>query len=164
MGERRGHPWAAIGIVVLTLSLAALMGGCAVLTAVFSPCFLQACGVGDWLPGVLFFSVPAVVCLVFGLVRAWGVGTGRTRDIWGHARERLPAASGPTWLVAEPGADLTEVFHGEVKVLAHLAAETMVTEVRHTVSRVLIAGPDGLSGWVDADRLRPPGEGGGGDG
>jgi hypothetical protein len=148
----QGRRVGAVGVVFITLVVAAVaFWGLwwVILLSNFDRCFAFLWGAGG---GVVPLAL-AAVCLVWGLVRAWRAATGRTRGIWGHALERLPAASGPTWLVAELGADLTEVFHGKVKVLAHLAAGTTVTEVRHTVRRVLIVGPDGLSGWVDADRL-----------
>ena len=161
MAERRGRPWAALGVAVLTLGLTVLLGGCSAFAVVFGSCFMQDCSVGDWLPGVLFFSVAAAAGLVFGLVRAWKVGTGRAGDPeWDRASERVLAGAGPTRQVAEPGAEATRFIIGET-VAGFLAAGTAVTVLVRTGSRVRVAAPDGLEGWVDADRLEPAGEGGG---
>jgi len=155
MAERRGHPWAALGVAVLTLGLTGV-GGCSAFAVVFGSCFMQDCSVGDWLPGVLFFSIVAAAGLVFGLVRAWKVGTGRAGDPeWDRASERFPAGAGSTRQVAEPGAEATRFIIGET-VAGFLAAGTSVTELDRTGSRVRVIGPDGLSGWVDEGRLQPP--------
>lgn len=105
--------------------------------------------------------LPAAVCLLLGFIWAWRAATGRTRDIWGSDNRESDAADAPpVWTVAEPGVEASHYINGDM-LAGNFAAGTTVTEVRRTGSRVLVCVADGLSGWVDADRLVPPGEEGG---
>jgi hypothetical protein len=162
MGERRGHPVAAVGIGLLTLLGTAFLGACAALAVLgFAGDEGVANGHPEYLAGVIPFGLLAVACSYWGLIWARRVGRGCIRHEGDYAQERFPAALGPAWLVAEPGAEATRFIVGEERA-GFLAAGVTVTEVRRTGSRVLVTGPDGLTGWVDADRLQPPGEGEGG--
>jgi hypothetical protein len=108
--------------------------------------------------GIAVGAVVLFLVLVGGMWTAWRLDTGhRVRG-----PQEAPPASHPTWRVAGPGADVAEVVHGEVKVLAHLVGGTVVPEVRRVGGEVRVTGPDGLSGWVAVERLEPlPGAGSG---
>ncbi len=119
-----------------------------------------------WHNGVLSrieLAVPSSLLVVLGLVMALRVGRFGVR----RTGKRLPLQPSPVWLVAEPGVEATRFIIGDERA-CFLAGGTTVTEVRRTGSRVLVATPDGLEGWVDQDRLQPaPDAGdreGGGDG
>jgi len=60
----------------------------------------------------------------------------------------------PSGVVAQQGVDLSEVLYGAP--VAHLPSGTAVTEVRSMGGQVLVETPDGLRGWVAADRLEAP--------
>jgi hypothetical protein len=107
----------------------------------------------------LFWVVGAVL-----LGSAWVV----LGVIWlDRSDRRQPVPVGPAWLVAPPGAEAGRFIIGNT-LAGFLAAGTMVTEVRRWGEQVRVTAPDGLCGWVDADRLeptvQPTGEEGGGDG
>ena len=161
-GERRGRPWAAVGILVLTLAVTALASW---LALVFSLVACWGCSTGKLLTFIVILFIPVASWLVWGLVWAWKVATGRTRDIWGNDNRGFDAADArPVWTVAEPGAEASHYIRGDLlagyisgdSVAGYFAAGTTVTEVRRTGSRVLVCVDDGLSGWVDAERLQPP--------
>jgi len=91
--ERRGHPWAALGVVLLTLFMLFLTTGLG-LAAWMVGSGLGGLWEGDVGVGV-FLAVSAALCLVGGLWCVWRVGSGR----WGL--QRRPTAPGSP---AEPPA------------------------------------------------------------
>ena len=158
----RGRRVGALGTVFITLVVAAVVFwglGWVIGVSMWDRCFAFFCWAGGWaVPGAV-----SAVCLVWGLITAWGLAMGRTLDILGDDNRQPDSADArPVWIVAEPGADLARVIDGET--VAHLTAGTTVIEVQRVEGQARVTTPDGLSGWVDADRLVPPGEGGGGDG
>jgi hypothetical protein len=156
--SRKGRVVAAIGVVVLTLVVIALFAFVAIFSMNFciaSPCPHPSPG------GITVVVVFLALLFLLGLWWAWMVATGRSlrhgsRDELGPA----PDSAQRPWLVAEPGADLKEYpLHEEA--MAHLKAGTLVREMRRLGEHVRVRTPDGLEGWVAADRLEPTGEGGG---
>jgi len=156
----RGRRVGALGTVFITLVVAAVVFwglGWVIGVSMWDRCFAFFCWAGGWaVPGAV-----SAVCLVWGLITAWGLAMGRTLDILGDDNRQPDSADArPVWIVAEPGADLKE-YPRKDQPMAHVAAGTLVTEVRRLFEQVRVATPDGLEGWVDADRLEPPsGEGG----
>jgi hypothetical protein len=132
MGERRGRTGLVIGIVVATLVVMGLLGGC----------FMIA-GMGGAEPAMIGFGVAAAVVFLGGLWGVWRAGTG----YWGR-RPAPDAATTPgrRWRISEPGADLKEA-PGQGDVVAHLAAGTRVLEVDRQGGHIKVAVPDGRSGW-----------------
>ena len=187
-GERRGDSVAAWRILVATIVLAgvaAFVGWVALGWYFFEDLFG---GTSDWVGLLVIGGVClgwAVVVLAVGLWSAHQVRSGR----WGWrrrcpacgrlARERLERCpycggdllrqggygAGPTWRIAEPGADLARAIDGEA--VRRLDAGTVVSEVRRSGGQAFVATAEGLTGWLPADRLQPaaePGAEGEGDG
>ena len=107
-GQGGGRPGAALGIVVLTLILTALLGGCAALMSfvwAMSGNSNSPWGSGESVPpGVVIVGVLAGACLIGGLVWAWRVGSGRLRS-W-EQRQPLPGVTKPAaGLEPSPGAE-----------------------------------------------------------
>jgi hypothetical protein len=112
---------------------------------------------GMWLLGDGVLVVIGVIWAVLAFVRS---RSAPAEESW------EPAA--PAWLVAGPGADLMWRL-SDREPHAHLEAGTVVWEVERGQGQVRVTTPEGLEGWVDADRLeptvQPTGDGeGGGDG
>jgi hypothetical protein len=146
---RRSIPGAAVGIVVLTLVLTAVLGGCA---ALLNTHWGGLGDGGDPRTGqAIVVGVAAGVCFVGGLWLAVRVAR--------NPSARRPPV-GPNWRVAEPGVVATWYRSGGPQAV-YLAAGVSVVEVERVGNRVRVTTSDGVSGWVDADRLVPPGEGGG---
>jgi hypothetical protein len=134
MVERQGSPGAALGILVATLVVIALLGGC----------FMIA-GMGGAEPAMIGFGVAAAVVFLGGLWGVWRVGTG----YWGR-RPAPDAATTPgrRWRISEPGANLTDL-PGSGEVVVRLGPGARVVEVDRQEGYLQVTAPDGRTGWVD---------------
>ena len=162
-GEQRDRAWSWEGVVVVTLICAVLLGGVGVL--VVGAVSISACpwnydlsggeSESSWFCGngwLLLALIPAAVCLVWGLAKAWRVGTGRS-----HVR--------PSW---EP---THQVPAGGMKAFGrHNASSESVDLPEGLRLRLdatqggwaIVTGSNGASGWVEARLLVPlPGAGSG---
>ena len=149
----QGRPGGAAGVVFITLVVTAVLAfGALFLLGIWAwGCIGTdgSCGPG-WAEAVLSFA-PAVLCLVWGLVKAWRVATGRS------STNRAPAAGAPadpglTWRVSEPGVDLMDSLGGS-EMVARLPAGTEVAEVERLGDFVRVTTWDGRSGWVERHTL-----------
>jgi hypothetical protein len=151
-GEGPSRRWAAFHIMVRTLALTVVLGfGALIVAFVMS---IDSCGfIGTARPcgsqwGYLTLLIPAAVCLVWGLVKAWRVATGRSTPGGERPAASAPAEPGRTWRVSEPGAVLVDSPSG-MGVVARVGAGTAVVEAERRGDYIKVTAPDGRTGWLE---------------
>ena len=144
----RGKPWIAGQVVYVTLVLTAWVGFLGVfilsLSQIFSSCSLITTepGCSGW-GGLVGALIPAAICLMWGLGKAWQVAAGR------NTRRGVQGAvlAGRAWHVSEPGTNLTDSPGGTQ--VARLSGGAGVVEVERQGDFIKVTTRDGRTGWVD---------------
>ncbi len=148
--DRGGSPVAALLVVLITVGLVGAVG---FLVSVETTLSYDSSRPETWTSQgeAIAWVVGLSLVVLGGLWFAWRLSIDHEG---GWFRRRLAGRTGPTWAVAEPGADLKQrLWRGQP--WAYLSGGTVVTEVWRAGSRVLVATAEGLSGWVAADQLKP---------
>jgi hypothetical protein len=142
MAERRGHPWAAVLIGLVTV-VAVLGGG---LLVAFGISWGEADSsiptpAGTWIA----LRTWVVLGLVGGLVLAWLVGSGRVlpRRAWAPTHQ-VPAEGMKAW-------GQQDLSGESIDLPEHLPLR--LDEVRGTWA--MVSGSNGATGWVEAGLLVP---------